>query len=717
MIEAIPYTREVVLIGGGHTHALLLRRWGMSPVPGARLTLINPGPVAPYTGMLPGYVAGHYERSELDIDLVKLARFAGARLILGRATGLDRVLKRVRIAGRPDIAYDIASIDVGITSNLSEIRGFSDHGIAAKPLETFADRWSEFLAKPAPGPVAVVGGGVGGVELALAIRYAQTTQPIDVTIIESERLLNGLAPRARSGLMNELSVAGITVFECKSLVDISPSSVRLNDGTELASNFTVSAAGARPYDWLSETGLHLTNGYISVDAQLRSITDPSIYAVGDCAFFEHAPRPKAGVFAVRAAPVLTANIRADLTGGTRREFRPQKHYLKLISLGRRRAVSEKFGLSLSGGWIWHWKDRVDRRFMHRLGSLPKMATKHPPQNAAMGVSELLSAKPLCGGCGAKVGEQILVNALEGVSTAERKDVITPIGEDGAVLKVGDCRQVITTDHLRAFWPDPYLMTRIAALHAMGDIWAMGASPQALLTQITLPRMSEPLQNAWLDECLAAADSVAQDTGAALVGGHTALGSEFTIGFTVTGLLGNDNSLSGRAQIGDALVLTRPIGSGVLMAAEMSGDADGREISVLLDQMSRSQAEAAAVLAACANALTDVTGFGLAGHAARLAMSAGLTAEIQLERVPFYPGAVRLSGQGVESSLFSANLAAHTIELPDDPSTALLFDPQTAGGLLAAIPKDDAEKILDDLPKGSRIIGKIVAKSKSSIAVR
>ncbi len=715
MIEAIPYTREVVLIGGGHTHALSLRRWGMSPVPGARLTLINPGPVAPYTGMLPGYVAGHYKRSELDIDLVKLARFAGARIIFGRATGINRELKRVKIDGRPDIAYDIASIDIGITSNLKEVKGFSEYGIAAKPLESFAARWADFLAKPNSGPVVIIGGGVGGVELAWAAHHAQRSRQADVTIVESDRLLLGLAPRARSALTKKLAAAGIAIIEGRTPAEVTSTSVKLDDGSELAAGLAISAAGARAYDWLSETGLHLTDGYLTVDTQLRSIADPSIFAVGDCAHHSHSPRPKAGVFAVRAAPILTANIRADLTGGTPRTFRPQKHYLKLISLGRRRAIAEKFGLALSGNWVWRWKDRIDRRFMDRLGVLPKMPRQSVPANAAAGVKESLTARPLCGGCGAKVGEQILEDSLERVVTNKRDDVITSVGADGAVLEIGGSRQVITTDHLRAFWPDPYLLTRIAALHAMGDIWAMGASPQALLAQITLPRMSEPLQKAWLDECLAAAGTVARETGATLVGGHTSVGAEMTVGFTVTGLLPNDNSLSG-AQVGDALVLTRPIGSGTLLAAEMSGDAYGCEIFALLDVMSESQADVAALLASSANALTDVTGFGLAGHAARLANSAGLTAEIQLDRVPFYPGAERLSGQGVRSSLYPANLAAHAIDLPDNPKAALLFDPQTAGGLLAAISQDKIGKRLTGLPEDYEIIGQIKPRDEGPIVV-
>ncbi|MFB1025100.1 MAG: bifunctional NADH dehydrogenase FAD-containing subunit/selenide, water dikinase SelD, partial [Octadecabacter sp.] len=128
MKTTIPYTRDLVLVGGGHTHALVLRSWGMNPLPGVRLTVINPGPTAPYSGMLPGFVAGHYTRDELDIDLVQLARFAGARLIAGKATAIDPVGKTITVLGRPDIAYDVAAIDVGITSEMPRLAGFADFG-------------------------------------------------------------------------------------------------------------------------------------------------------------------------------------------------------------------------------------------------------------------------------------------------------------------------------------------------------------------------------------------------------------------------------------------------------------------------------------------------------------------------------------------------------------------------------------------------------------
>ena len=168
----LPQTRDVVFVGGGHTHALVLRAWGMRPLPGARLTLINPGPTAPYSGMLPGFVAGHYDRDALDIDLVRLARFANARLISGAAVHLDLAAKEVHVPGRPPVAFDLCSLDIGITSAMPDLPGFSEFGVPAKPLGPFSRRWAGFLEGSGAARVVVLGAGVAGVELALAMAYA-----------------------------------------------------------------------------------------------------------------------------------------------------------------------------------------------------------------------------------------------------------------------------------------------------------------------------------------------------------------------------------------------------------------------------------------------------------------------------------------------------------------------------------------------------------------
>ncbi|WP_445943304.1 selenide, water dikinase SelD, partial [Roseicyclus sp.] len=259
----------------------------------------------------------------------------------------------------------------------------------------------------------------------------------------------------------------------------------------------------------------------------------------------------------------------------------------------------------------------------------------------------------------------------------------------AVLMTGDMRQVISTDHLRAFAYDPVLVARAAAIHALGDIWAMGATPQAAVASVILPRMAARLQGAWLDEVMAAARDVFAAAGAEIVGGHSAMGAELTLGFTVTGLLDRAPITLSGARAGDALILSRGIGTGVVLAGEMQMRAHGAEVAAVWAQMSTPQGDAAEILAPHAHAMTDVTGFGLAGHLGNLCAASGVGAEVWLAQVPLLPGALRLSEAGLRSTLFAQNQAALAgrVALADTPLGALVFDPQTAGGLLAAVPAD------------------------------
>ncbi|MDE0344767.1 MAG: selenide, water dikinase SelD [Boseongicola sp.] len=712
----LPLTKEVALIGGGHTHALLLRSWGMNPLPGARLTVINPCATAPYTGMLPGFVAGHYPRDALEIDLVRLARFAGARMIFGHVTGIDRTERTLSIEGRAPVAYDVASLDIGITSDMPEIPGFSEHGIAAKPLGPFATRWTRHVEQGG-GPVTVIGAGVGGTELAMAMRHVLGSD--EVRVVEADVPLAGMARPSRAKLLAELTRQGIELVQNNRVSEVLPDAVILDDGRELPTKLTVAAAGARPFPWLEETGLDLTDGFVTVGETLRSTKDPAIFAVGDCAHLGHAPRPKAGVFAVRAAPVLTANLRAAVSGTELSAFRPQSHYLKLVSLGRKSALADKWGMRATGDWVWRWKDRIDRVFMDKLNTLPEMKAPKLPGTRAEGVDLALGPKPLCTGCGSKIGSGVLDSVLADLPEHDRADVELGPGDDAAILGTGGTRQVVTTDHLRAFSNDPWLFTRITALHALGDVWAMGAEPQAAFAQVTLPPMAENLQRSWLFEIMHAASEVFQGAGAALAGGHSTIGAEMVIGFTVTGLTrGKAITLAG-AQAGHALLLTRPIGSGTILAGEMAGDANGDDVAAALQTMATSQGDAARLLASCASAMTDVTGFGLAGHLGRMAEASGLTARITLEEVPVYGGAEALCAAGTRSSIWPANRATASIELRDGSRGDLLFDPQTAGGLLAALPPDDSGAVLRavrDMGHDARIVGAFEPESEVKVRV-
>nr|WP_245752695.1 selenide, water dikinase SelD [Poseidonocella pacifica] len=687
----LPATRDIVLVGGGHTHALILRRWGMRPLAGARLTLINPGPTAAYSGMLPGHIAGHYARDQLDIDLVKLARFAGARVILGAANGLDRDAREVHVPSRPPVGFDLCSIDIGITSAMPDLPGFRQHAVPAKPLGPFATAWQHFLSGEGPANVAVIGAGVAGAELSLAMAHAlrRAERPFNLTLLERESALTGLNASGRRQLLESLGNAGIHLREHVEITKVAQDHITLANADTIPAEFVTGAAAARPAPWLSECGLATEAGFLRVNPTLQT-SDQAIFAVGDCAHLSHAPRPKAGVYAVRQAPVLFDNLRAACTGARMRSYRPQGDYLKLVSLGGKSAIGSRFGLTSSGPLMWRWKDRIDQKFMDKFRTLPAMTPPPLPRDRTSDLAATLGPKPMCGGCGAKVGRAALAAQIGRPERPGRSDVELLPGDDAALLRTGGVRQVLTTDHLRAFVDDPVVMTRIAAIHALGDIWAMGAAPQAATANLILPRLAPPLQERTLREIMEAARDVMTQAGAEIVGGHTSVGAELTIGFSITGLCDSAPITLGGARPGDALILTKPIGTGVIMAAEMSGEAEGGWVATALTHMQQPQTGAARVLAG-AHAMTDVTGFGLIGHLTGMCEASGTSAVIDPGQIPYLAGAETLAALGIRSTLFPENRRIAPW-ITESPRNDLLFDPQTAGGLLAAVSADRADAL-------------------------
>jgi len=710
----------------------------MKPLPGARLTVVNPGPTAPYTGMLPGHVAGHYPREAVEIDLVRLARAAGARLILDTACGVDADANVLMLENGPSVAFDVASLNVGITS-FAPGPEFGGRVFGAKPMDAFADAWDAFLTRVRAGTApeaAVIGGGVGGCELALAMAHRLRAEngrtPPRVTIVErSECLAPAAAPALRRALARALSAAEVTVRTGASPDGATDQGLRLPGGEIVPAGFIAAAAGAVPPAWLEDSGLTLEDGYVKVSPTLQSLSHPHVFAAGDVAAIQGAPRAKAGVYAVRAGRALNRNLRAVLCGDRPRPFRPQRDYLKIVSLGARRAVGEKWGVALEGGWAWSWKHAIDQRFMERLNHPPFMDMRgRPPRVAAEGVREIMQGAPPCGGCGSKAGRDLLSAALAGLPAPARPDMETGPGDDAAVLIDPGAeparRRVLTTDHFRAFTLDPALLARIAAIHALGDIWAMGASPRAALCSIVLPDASAALQRRMLDEILAAAQPVLDAAGAALAGGHTSLGSEQTIGFTVLGEMnGRAPTRLDAARPGDRLVLTKPIGAGVILAGEMRGLARGRDWADAMHSLQASSAAAASVLAERAHAMTDVTGFGLAGHLAALCEASGCAAVLELDTVPLLNGALDLARAGVRSSIWPDNArvladAAIDADLVGDPRVDLLADPQTAGGLLAAVPREELATVLEALSRTDTpgvVIGALTPAESPALTLR
>lgn len=359
--------KSVILVGGGHTHALVLNAFKAAPLSGAHVTVINPGTTAPYSGMLPGFVAGHYTRRDLDIDLGALSQKVGATLIDGKAVAMDLDQKLIHLENGTALSYDFASVDVGITSRMDALPGFMEHGVPAKPLGEFSLKWDAFRASEGPKHVAIIGGGIAGAELAMAMAFALREQkgPVTVKLLDRGQILSANSVKTQARVRKELHANAVDVMEGVSVTAVTATGVTLAGGVAIEANFIVGAAGATPHNWIKDTGLTLKDGFIEVDRALQTST-PGVFAVGDCAHMTASPRPKAGVYAVRQAPVILQNLRNALSGAALENYDPQTDYLKLVSLGGKRAFGEKSGFNAAGHLVWRLKDKIDRDFMNQF---------------------------------------------------------------------------------------------------------------------------------------------------------------------------------------------------------------------------------------------------------------------------------------------------------------------------------------------------------------
>ncbi|MGQ0485024.1 MAG: selenide, water dikinase SelD, partial [Hyphomicrobiales bacterium] len=695
--SAVPPRLDLVLVGGGHAHVSVLRSFGMRPEPDVRLTLIAKELEAPYSGMLPGFVAGHYSRGDCHIDLVRLARFADARLIHGSATGIDRKQRRIMLEGRPPLAFDLLSIDVGITPALAAIKGAAEHGIAVKPISSLMPklrRIEELLAAShGDRRFAVVGAGAAGFELAHAFRhrFADRAGNIHITLIGGNGLLPNINARARRLARESLERAGIALIESDPVVEIEENQVILASGRRIVADAALVTTGAAQAAWLRKAGLKTdADGFVAVRPTLQVVDDDDIFAAGDCAGVLEYPREKSGVFAVRHGPPLTENLRARAQGRVPTPFTPQRQYLMLLTTGRKHAIAARGPFSVAGDWVWTWKDWIDRRFMRKFNDLPEMAGRNGGEPDAM----------RCGGCAAKVGPVTLARALG------RLDPGAGQRNDAAILEApGNELRLETVDFFRAIWPEPYVFGEIAANHALNDIYAMGGRPTHALAVAVIPHARPRLVEEDLFQLLAGASAAFRQAGVELAGGHSSEGTELAAGFSVSGSVKRAGIRRKTGlRDGDTLILTRPLGTGLLFAAEMRGKAPAVAIAAALAAMRQSNREVARLLIAHgATAMTDVTGFGLLGHLIEMLEQSGCRATIAADDVPAYPQARELASAGLASTLLPDNLALKSRieagpEIGDD-RFALLFDPQTAGGLLAGVPAKAAKRCLAELQAG------------------
>jgi selenide,water dikinase len=699
-----PIHTDIVLVGGGHAHVHVLAAFAMRPEPGVRLTLITRDLTTPYSGMLPGVIAGLYRAEEAHIDLVRLAAATGTRLVHAEAIGLDRAEKRVTLAGRPPIAYDIVSIDVGIAPALAPISGADTHAIAVKPIGGFLDKFHDLLARcrrlDGPRRIVVIGGGAGGVELLLSARARLLADPgmapeqraqLKFALATAGEILQTHNRRVRVAFRHALAARGIELYEHRCAQAIRPGLIELQPGPPLAADAVLVTTDAAPPAWFGATGLALDpKGFLAVEATLQAVNDPDVFAAGDCAALA-TPREKAGVFAVRAGRPLARNLRRRVRNQAPKQWRPQRRHLALISTGERYAVASRGPLTAEGRWTWRVKDWIDRRWMRMYQDVDRMIARMAKRTPPLVAPDADIQAMRCGGCAAKIGPGPLSRALKRLATPAGEGVVVGLDapDDGAVVAPSSRHLVHSVDFFRAFIDDPYAFGEIAANHALNDIFAMGGLPRhALATAVVPPDRAAKVEET-LFQLLAGARACLDREGVALIGGHSSEGADLALGFAVTGEVEEAHVIrKGGLRAGDALVLTKPLGTGILFAAAMRARAPAAAVAAALAHMRRSNRNAAAVLVAHgATAMTDVSGFGLVGHLGEMLAASSAEAELDLASIPLYRHVAALARDGIASTLLPENLALAGLlrGTVDQASRALLFDPQTSGGLLAGIP--------------------------------
>lgn len=730
--DSVPKTKHLVLLGGGHSHLAVLMHFAKNPLPGLAITLISRDIETPYSGSLPAAIRGDIAEEEMHIDLRPLAQMARVRIIRAQVKRIDAANKQIFCNGRPPISFDILSINIGSSPASVAIEGAKDFALPIKPITSFIIQWRSMIerarATHSEGRVhsiSIVGGGPASVELALAIHTrllrefrldANNALAPKITLISrSAALLSDHCVAAQAAVAKALSERSIQVLLQTTVCGVHADRVEYLDKQApeaiqiLHANDTIIATGSSAPIWLQETGIALTeSGFICVNESLQSVSHPWIFAAGDIASIDKHPRPKSGVYAVRQGPPLAENLRRYAANKKLKRHVPQKYALALISVSASNAIASRKQRSFQGRWVALWKNWIDRRFVAKYQNIP--APKEAKENVIVFSQRpgLRKNKPVirCSGCGAKVGADALRNVLAQLTPCTHADILSqhPETEDASIIQINEGRLLLqSVDHFRAFINDPFVFAKIATIHCLSDVHAMGAIPHSALAIVSVPYATDTIMQSTLLEIMSGCTRTLNEHNTALIGGHSSEANELSFGLSVNAFIDPAKILrKSTALAGDYLILCKPLGTGTLFAADMRYQAKQRWIEDALTHMQISNQKASQCFVKFdASACTDITGFGLIGHLREMIEPQGLSATLLLGAIPYIDGAIETVKKGYLSSLHEENLnnaapLGVTQTQLADPRVQLLFDPQTAGGLLAAIPKESVDACLTAL---------------------
>ena len=757
-------SRELVLAGAGHTNLHIVRMWLQQPIADVQLTVVSPTPYATYSGMFPGTLAGLYAPEEMLIDLDQLTHAAGARLIVAECIGIDVPRRRVLLKDRPGIPFDMVSVGVG--SRPAGMESVAKHPglISIKPMFTAMNRLRHRLSELTSAPdepnketdvdkicIVVVGAGAAGVEIAFCVRqFIRREYPnlwqrgIQVSIIDRhDSILRGYRPSTRRIAEQKMADHQIQKVVNCTVVSCDDRQLLLDNCDPIPADVVLWCAGATAVPLLDAIDLPKSgNGFLRVKSTLQTITGEPVFAVGDSASIDGASNSRAGVYAVRQGPILWQNIHRMFVGQPLVHYRPQRDFLSLLAIGDGSAIGQYRWLSSHGRWLWRLKDRIDSKFMSMHRPSGMQTHTHNRQTSSGNISAQLP-EMRCRGCGGKTSGGVLNDVLQRLRDEQEgsdEDFLQP--EDAVILTPGRAgMNAVSVDMFNAFIDDPWLVGRIAAIHSLSDLWARRIQPTAAMAMLTVPSGSRRAQSELLYQLLKGVVHEVNAADVVLGGGHTMDGDEISIGLAVLGRtqphpdwhkqdLLHNHARKGGMQNGQKIILTKALGTGVILAGrefqsvnsggETSSTNSIRTTSDALQNALKSMLLSNQLAAELAShfqitGITDVTGFGLAGHLFEMLDASRVSAWLMLNQIPLIDGSRELFDAGIRSSLDSENREVATRIHCDESrsSTAewhALFDPQTSGGLLMGVSGRDCDAVLQQLHasgyKQASVIGEV-----------
>ncbi len=711
------FTKQLVLIGGGHANVQVLKKLCMNNIKGLHTILISEHFEAIYSGMTPGHIHKEFSKEEISIDLQRLCFNAGATFIKDKVIKLDTNLKELHLQNFPSVNYDLLSINTGSISNTKKINiENSSKCFFVKPISLLIKNLSQIdqIVKSNKNKIVIIGGGVASYELAFSLKRRYESF-FEITILGKKILKEKNLNKKTKNDLKRIA-ENLNIKECQGEVtSISKKYLTLNNGKKIDCDLSLISTGASIESWLLESNLTKDEkGFIKVNENLLSINDKNIFVTGDACSIENKPKPKSGVMAVRQGETLKENIFLKLTGKKLIKFKPQKNWLYLIGTYKNYALLNYFFLSFHSQWCWILKVWIDRNFINNF----KFTNNLQMAKRNFELENFKNTMMYCQGCGSKVSKNTLINYI-------KKNSDNIYLKDSSIVNNQSLQILQTIDHTKLFSSlNPFDFGKISYLHSQNDILAAGGEVKSLSVSLSVPFSENSVEKFYLEYFMEGIKHEADKNDCIISSGHSYQSQEPGITLTLNGEI-KSNVSKNSAKVGDLIYLSKPLGTGYLLAAYFNNSdmLSGNDFEKILNNLKKENFFAVnSARNSDSQTMTDISGFGLSSHLIDICLSSNLSSELILSPDILINSNIDLLRMFQSTSFKNNhNSSRGYVKISENhPLKNILFDPQTNGPMLIAINKQNQKKFENYFSNESDLkpilIGRFIDKLEKAVYV-